>query len=203
MEQLDREQQQVLSVRAGACWVIAGPGTGKTATLVAKTTALIQAGERPLVVTYTRGAAAEMKKRMGPLRDQACLSTCHALALRILGRLSALLPRPRRLLSATEKATLLRTVRKRCRSELTEGELEEHLARVKACGATTEEEHVLLQVYESEKGPGRMDFQDLLIDTTALLQHAPPWRAIYQAMYTHLVVDEAQDLDPLQAAFLA
>ena len=66
MEQLDREQQQVLSVRAGACWVIAGPGTGKTATLVAKTTALIQAGERPLVVTYTRGAAAETKKRMGP-----------------------------------------------------------------------------------------------------------------------------------------
>jgi len=81
----DREQTNVL--------VLAGPGSGKTRVLVHRIAYLIRVRrEDPrgiLVLTYNRHAAAEIRERLRRLigNDAAGVnvSTCHALAMRLLG----------------------------------------------------------------------------------------------------------------------
>jgi ATP-dependent DNA helicase RecQ len=81
----DREQTNVL--------VLAGPGSGKTRVLVHRIAYLIRVKrEDPrgiLVLTYNRHAAAEIRERLRRLiGDDAAgvtISTCHALAMRLMG----------------------------------------------------------------------------------------------------------------------
>ena len=46
---------------------------------------------------------------------------------------------------------------------------------------------------------GQLNFQDLLMKAAALLRENPHVRAYFQERYTHLLVDEFQDTDPIQA----
>lgn len=81
----DREQTNVL--------VVAGPGSGKTRVLVHRVAYLVRVRrEDPrgiLVLTYNRHAAVEIRKRLkGLIGDDAnsvTVSTCHALAMRLVG----------------------------------------------------------------------------------------------------------------------
>ncbi|MFG2717547.1 ATP-dependent helicase [Streptomyces sp. NPDC048416] len=64
---LDAPQRRVVDHRAGPLLVLAGPGTGKTTTLVEAVAARIAAGadpERVLVLTFSRKAAVELRDRM-------------------------------------------------------------------------------------------------------------------------------------------
>jgi ATP-dependent DNA helicase UvrD/PcrA len=198
---LNADQARAVAVRTGLCVVIAGPGTGKTETLAAKTTALIESGERPLVVTFTRSAAHTVMQRLDSLRHAATIGTCHSLAFRLLRRLS---PghATKRLLYPWEKERMLGRLVQQRRWRLDTTELEERITRLKACGPATDDERALLACYEQEKGSARLDFQDLLIDATQLLAASADWRTLYQASYTHVLIDEGQDLDPLQAHFI-
>ena len=81
----DREQTSVL--------VLAGPGSGKTRVLVHRIAYLIRVRrEDPrdiLVLTYNRHAAAEIRTRLrhliGDDASAVTVSTCHALAMRLVG----------------------------------------------------------------------------------------------------------------------
>ncbi len=81
----DREQTNVL--------VLAGPGSGKTRVLVHRIAYLIRVRrEDPrgiLVLTYNRHAAAEIRERLrrliGDDAARVTVSTCHALAMRLVG----------------------------------------------------------------------------------------------------------------------
>ncbi|WP_371039310.1 RecQ family ATP-dependent DNA helicase [Rhodosalinus sp. FB01] len=81
----DREQTNVL--------VLAGPGSGKTRVLVHRIAYLVRVRrEDPrgiLVLTYNRHAAAEIRERLrrliGKDATRVTVSTCHALAMRLLG----------------------------------------------------------------------------------------------------------------------
>jgi superfamily I DNA/RNA helicase/RecB family exonuclease len=65
---LDRAQQQVVDHAGGPLLVLAGPGTGKTTTIVAAVADRIErrgiAPERILVLTFSRKAAAELRERI-------------------------------------------------------------------------------------------------------------------------------------------
>ncbi|MGF9762543.1 RecQ family ATP-dependent DNA helicase [Microvirga sp. 0TCS3.31] len=81
----DREQTNML--------VLAGPGSGKTRVLVHRVAYLIRVKrEDPrgiLVLTYNRHAAVEIRKRLKELigddANSVTVSTCHALAMRLVG----------------------------------------------------------------------------------------------------------------------
>ncbi|MCU4653455.1 RecQ family ATP-dependent DNA helicase [Roseibacterium sp. SDUM158016] len=81
----DREQTNVL--------VLAGPGSGKTRVLVHRIAYLVRVRrEDPrgiLVLTYNRHAAAEIRERLrrliGKDATRVTVSTCHALAMRLMG----------------------------------------------------------------------------------------------------------------------
>ncbi len=87
---LTPEQDMAASCHDRYCLVVAGPGTGKTRTMVARAAGLVAGGcdpSRILVVTFTNRAAGEALGRLRQeLGESGCpaVSTFHALALREL-----------------------------------------------------------------------------------------------------------------------
>src|SRR4051812_5493149 len=64
---LDEHQQQVVDHPGGPLLVLAGPGTGKTTTLVEAIVARVEAGARPdqvLALTFSRKAAEQLRDRV-------------------------------------------------------------------------------------------------------------------------------------------
>ncbi len=60
-----------------------------------------------------------------------------------------------------------------------------------------------IECYERRKQEaGCLNFQDLLMKTAQLLRRHPPVRTYFQQRVTHLLVDEFQDTDPIQAELM-
>ena len=121
---LDDAQRQVVEHRSGPLVVLAGPGTGKTTTLVEAAAARVAAGapvESILMLTFGRRAAGELRDRLtarlGRTVREPLARTFHSYAFGVL-RMAAVadeLPAPR-LLSGPEQDVVLR--------ELVAGDLE-------------------------------------------------------------------------------
>lgn len=90
-------QQQEAVLYDGHLVIVAGPGSGKTSTSVAKATRILQDPKRSLVmVTFTKDAAEEMRKRLvksaadagmrTPTEDRLIVATFHSVAIRHLKR---------------------------------------------------------------------------------------------------------------------
>ena len=80
--------QMAVEARWPVILVSAGPGSGKTSTIIARTIQLIKSGVRPeaiALVTFSCAAAAEMRNRLADLgcKGLGYVGTLHALALRI------------------------------------------------------------------------------------------------------------------------
>ncbi len=97
LDGLNAEQRAAVSHGKAPLLVVAGAGTGKTATLVHRVAYLIAGGADPrriLLLTFTRRAAAEMLRRVnallgreepaGPSRPRVWGGTFHAVAARLL-----------------------------------------------------------------------------------------------------------------------
>ncbi|MEK6797530.1 MAG: ATP-dependent helicase [Planctomycetota bacterium] len=92
LEELNPAQRQAAAFGDGPLLIVAGAGTGKTRTLVARVASLLQRGVRPdrvLLLTFTRRAADEMRSRVGRLVDSSTAGrvwggTFHAVANRLL-----------------------------------------------------------------------------------------------------------------------
>ena len=92
--ELNPQQREAVEHGGGPLLVLAGAGTGKTATLAARVAHLLRQGaepERVCLVTFSRRAAAEMLARAGHLAEPAQASrvlggTFHAVAQRLLHR---------------------------------------------------------------------------------------------------------------------
>jgi len=74
--ELDNAQQDVVDYDK-SCIVIAGPGSGKTRTLVAKAHSLWEKDEDLICLTFTRAAAHEMRERMPGIQAQTIHSYCY------------------------------------------------------------------------------------------------------------------------------
>jgi superfamily I DNA/RNA helicase/RecB family exonuclease len=113
---LDAAQRAVVDHRAGPLLVLAGPGTGKTTTLVESVAARIARGgdpERILVLTFSRKAAVELRDRMalriGAARaPQATTFHSFSYALVRAHQNSDLFVEPLRLLSGPEQDVTVR-----------------------------------------------------------------------------------------------
>ncbi|UVL24086.1 UvrD-helicase domain-containing protein [Pseudomonas donghuensis] len=113
---LNDEQRIAASHRGGAFLLQAGPGTGKTRTLVARVESLLDDGVDPrriLLLTFSNKAAAEMSERVALKRPKEtaalCIGTFHSFGLDILRRFNDRcgLPVDPRLMDRTEAVELL------------------------------------------------------------------------------------------------
>ncbi|SDG70024.1 ATP-dependent helicase [Klenkia brasiliensis] len=114
---LDPAQRAVVDHPGGPLLVLAGPGTGKTTTIVEAVAARIEAGHDPeqvLVLTFSRKAAAELRTRItarvGRTVREPVARTFHSYAFGVLHRAAALRgdPPPRLLTSAEQDLTVSR-----------------------------------------------------------------------------------------------
>lgn len=195
--------------------VLAGPGAGKTRVLAARAAFLRESGVEPgriLATTFSNCAARELQERLeragaGGWRA----STLHALALRVLKAEEARTPAA----GPAVRVASAQTLRGVVRGLLLEADLDPRQhpvgdvlreisrARVaRSLGHATGARGVaadLLSAYEArlERG-GLVDFDDLLTRAVALLGVDGDPRTRWRGRFDHVLVDEAQDLTPLQ-----
>jgi superfamily I DNA/RNA helicase len=162
---LDPTQQAVVDHPGGPLLVLAGPGTGKTTTIVEAVAARIAAGVDPeqiLILTFSRKAAAELRQRVtarvGRTTREPLARTFHSYAYGVLRRaalLRAELP-PRLLTSAEQDAVI---------AELLRGDAEEEGAvrwpgelapALETAGFRTELRELLLRATERGVSPDRL-----------------------------------------------
>ena len=116
--ELDADQRAVVDHRGGPLLVLAGPGTGKTTTLVEAVAERIEwRGARPervLALTFSRRAAEQLRDRvtarLGLTTSTPLAATFHSFAYALLRRYApaGLYDAPLRLLSAPEQDVVLR-----------------------------------------------------------------------------------------------
>ncbi|MCL8024918.1 ATP-dependent helicase [Nocardioides bruguierae] len=114
---LDADQQRVVDHPGGPMLVLAGPGTGKTTTLVEAIARRVEDGARPdqvLALTFSRKAAEQLRDRvtarLGRTMATPLSMTFHSFAYGLIRELSPaeLYESPLRLLSAPESDVVLR-----------------------------------------------------------------------------------------------
>lgn len=224
-ESLTDDQRHVVESLTGHLVVVAGPGAGKTRTLVERVVNTIRHGARPddlLVVTFTRKAAGEVRERLaeslGENRSrQINVTTFHGFSGQILrseGHRIGLKP-TYEVLSGSEQKTLVKNLVKQYKLatdpdylRLLSGakrnpELTSTSARARHLAAHNQPDAAqLIVAYEKEKRRlDRLDYDDLILIAHHLLQ-MDEVRAHWGTKYQHVQVDEYQDTDGMQHAIV-
>ncbi|MCZ7427437.1 ATP-dependent DNA helicase UvrD2 [Micromonospora sp. WMMA1949] len=227
---LDPEQRSAVTAPAGPVCILAGAGTGKTRAVTSRIAyrALTGdiAGRHVLAVTFTARAAAEMRSRLGTLGVQGVQArTFHAAALRqvryFAPRLLAGRAMPELLDSKVRVVTLaaakvgLRADRAAARDLSAEIEWaksslvepgEYVVAAAKALRETPYEPARVADVFDAyerlKRGNGVIDFEDMLRAAVWGIEEHPDVAEQVRNQYRHFVVDEYQDVNPLQQRLL-
>ena len=192
---LNGAQRTAASAEEATVAVLAGPGTGKTHTLVERVAWLVEErGAKPselTAVTFTNRAAGELRARLeGRLGKRAAramtIGTFHAICLELLGAVPLAGPYEQRAAAAAALAELGR--------KGSPGALLRAVSRHKT-GADGGDDPAFA-LYQ-EKLEGKLDFDDLLLETLRQWEGGQSDRR-----FTHLLVDEFQDIDRLQLRLL-
>ena len=230
LEGLDREQQEVArTLLDGPVCVLAGAGTGKTRAITHRIAYGVASGiykpNQVLAVTFTARAAGEMRGRLRTLGAGAVQArTFHSAALRQLkyfwpqtigGPAPRILESKIPMVAEAASACRIKTDRASLRdlaSEIewcksTETAPEEYpSAAAKAQRVPPREPAEVSRVYaayeEHKRERGFIDFEDVLLLTIGVLDSRPNVADQVRAQYRHFVVDEYQDVNPLQQRLL-
>ena len=213
MTKFSAAQRQAIEHKDGPMMVIAGPGSGKTAVLTQRICHLVNecriAPGSILVITFTRAAAREMEERYsrlvrGKRLNGVTFGTFHSVFLRILkdyGKDAGAL----KLIEEKEAVLLLREqVLKRSPGAQYTGDYYDHMlqeiGRIKN-GMEPDDPDVpeLMRLYDTEmRRRGLIDFDDMLIRCRELISSDPRILAGLRKKYTYIMVDEFQDINPVQ-----
>ncbi|MDR2378380.1 MAG: ATP-dependent DNA helicase UvrD2 [Bifidobacteriaceae bacterium] len=231
LEGLDPEQRAVATSLTGPVCVLAGAGTGKTRAITHRIAYGVAAGvynpTSVLAVTFTARAAGELRERLRGLGARGVqASTFHSAALRQLSyflRAEFNRPTPR---IVELKAPLVAQAAARLGFEVDRAAVRDLSAEIEWAKVnlwTAEDyqkragpagrgdpaglDHVsvarLIRVYEQVLGESEaMDFEDVLLAMAGLMDESPAVARRVRSQYRHFVVDEYQDVSPLQQRLL-
>jgi DNA helicase-2/ATP-dependent DNA helicase PcrA len=213
------EQQEAVKHAIGGTWVVvAGPGSGKTATLLERHLHMLVQGipqKDILNLTFTAAAAAEMVKRVGLLNAESVFRTFHSYALDLLKRERAHVPFPLTdtiipvkgedyqllfdLVKLYPAISSFRTLQGKL-SEWKRSNIEPAQAIAEAVG----KEYYFARAYEDYetrcREQGWLDFDSLMREAVKLLETNAQVRERNRRKY--IAVDECQDTDIVQFRLL-
>jgi len=227
LESLNEAQRQAVTAPAEPLLVIAGAGSGKTRVLTHRAAWLIDveglAPESLLAVTFTNKAAAEMRGRieslLGMPASHLWIGTFHGLAHRLLRRhwRETGLPQNFQIIDSDDQLRLIKRLMKGIglddsqwiprevqyfiNAQKDEGLRAKHLDDD---GDNNRRQMIALyQNYQElcDRG-GLVDFAELLLRAHELLRDNTNILAHYQRRFQHLLVDEFQDTNAIQYAWL-
>jgi DNA helicase-2/ATP-dependent DNA helicase PcrA len=209
-----------------AALILAGAGSGKTRVLTTRIAWLLQTGRttpaQVLAVTFTNKAAKEMLGRLAamlPVNVRGMwIGTFHGLCNRFLRahwKLAAL-PQSFQILDSQDSVAAVKRVVKQLNLDeerfppkqvawFIAGSKEEGLrpGDIAAPDPHTRKLVEVYQAYEEQcQREGVVDFAELLLRTYELLRDNAPLREHYRRRFAHLLVDEFQDTNKLQYAWL-
>ncbi|MGC5361027.1 ATP-dependent DNA helicase UvrD2 [Streptomyces sp. DT24] len=229
LDGLDPEQRAVATALHGPVCVLAGAGTGKTRAITHRIAYGVRAGilqpTSVLAVTFTNRAAGEMRGRLRQLGAGGVQArTFHSAALRQLqyfwpkavgGELPRLLER---------KVQLVAEAAARCRVRLDRNELRDVTSEIEWAKVTqtvpadypavvaktrrdvprdpAETSQIYATYEQLKRDRSVIDFEDVLLLTVAILQDRHDIAEHVRSQYQHFVVDEYQDVSPLQQRLL-
>jgi DNA helicase II / ATP-dependent DNA helicase PcrA len=227
---LDPEQRLVAETLRGPVRVLAGAGTGKTRAITHRIAHGVATGvyapTEVLAVTFTTRAAGEMRGRLRQLGAPTVQArTFHSAALRQLryfwphvhgtelptlteSKIPMVVGAARSLRVRTDQAALRDLASEIEWAKVSNVRPDDYAAVASARGrsvASLEPDLVgrLLAAYEDVKREqGRMDMEDVLLLTAGLLADDERVAAQVRRQYKWFVVDEFQDVSPLQSALL-
>jgi len=224
--ELNDQQQRAVTCDGGHVLVLAGAGTGKTRTIIARAAYLIGAGVPPwriLLLTFTRRAAHEMIDRLrmmiGKPAEGILAGTFHHFCLRTMRRMQeAFGIEGATVIDRDDQLQLMRLIR----SELKEKNADfpkaaelvnlcsyaRNTLQAPASYMETYTEHdgktieLICRMFEEferrKQANGYLDYDDILFRFADRLNRDPELNRKIRDAYDHILVDEMQDTNPLQ-----
>jgi DNA helicase-2/ATP-dependent DNA helicase PcrA len=212
--------------QAQSALILAGAGSGKTRVLTTRIAWLIQTGQISpigvLAVTFTNKAAKEMMLRLSamlPINTRGMwIGTFHGLCNRLLRahHKEAGLPSTFQILDTQDQLSAIKRLLKGLKvddEKYPPKQLQYFIAHAKERGQRARELSVgddfqakMAQLYEAYdeqcQREGVVDFAELLLRSYELLKHNEAIRTHYQERFRHILIDEFQDTNALQYAWL-
>lgn len=215
MPEYKANEAQALAIEhaSGPMQVLAGPGSGKTYLIIRRISHLIRrhgiSPDNILVITFTKAAAQEMKNRFVHLTEgrypSVCFGTFHAVYFSILrqsgnGTLKLAAMKEKRscmkhilnLLAIEEEEELIGKLLKAISNKKNGTGLPEAEAQIR------EFETVYKEYCRIMQEENKIDFDDMILMCDRLLSEREEVRSYWQNRFSHILVDEFQDISPLQ-----
>ncbi len=227
LEELNEAQREAVTTRDGHVLVLAGAGSGKTRVLVHRLAWLIQVDHVSplgvLAVTFTNKAAGEMRERTGNLLQVSTrplwIGTFHGIAHRLLRMhwQEAGLPEQFQILDSEDQQRLIRRIIRDegmdeahwptrqaqwyINARKDEGERPKHIEHLDH-PVTATWVHIYQRYQDYCNRGGLVDFAELLLRAHELWLEHPPLLDHYRKRLRHLLIDEFQDTNAIQYAWL-
>ena len=223
---LNNAQKQAVTATDKRLLVLAGAGSGKTRVLVHRIARLMEQGIRPheiLAVTFTNKAAHEMRKRVesitGVPAQSLWIGTFHGLAFRLLRRHhdAANLPDNFQIIDSDDQLRLVKQAIKALEIDdkrwppkqaqrYINNQKDEGLRPQHIPAPAYLQEQNWLRIYhhyeEQCQRSGLVDFAELLLRSHEIWLNHADILAVYQQRFQHILVDEFQDTNAVQYAWL-
>jgi DNA helicase-2/ATP-dependent DNA helicase PcrA len=228
LDSLNPEQRAAVTLPAEHALILAGAGSGKTRVLTTRIAWLLQNGAVSpggiLAVTFTNKAAKEMMTRLSsmlPVNVRGMwIGTFHGLCNRFLRAHFKLagLPQAFQILDTQDQ---LSAIKRLCKQNNIDTDDERYapkqIARfiggckedglrpnmLDARDPETRRKGEIYQLYEEQcQREGVVDFGELMLRTYELLRDNDPIREHYQRRFRHILIDEFQDTNKLQYAWI-
>ena len=226
LQGLNPEQLAAVTLPATSALILAGAGSGKTRVLTTRIAWLLQTQQcwpsQILAVTFTNKAAKEMLHRLGDMLQGSTrgmwVGTFHGLCNRLLRAHWQLagLPQAFQILDTQDQLAAIKRLMKQhniddqrfpakqlqwfinaCKEE------GERPSALKAHDDDSRRKAEFYQLYENQcQREGVVDFPELLLRCYELLRDHEAVRLHYQQRFAHILVDEFQDTNKLQYAWL-
>ena len=225
LENLNENQQKAVCTTNQYVRIIAGAGSGKTRVLTSRIAYLVENrmtyANRILAITFTNKAANEMKDRVRRILQETgtevWISTIHSLCVRILREDIHCMGIPRNftVMDSDDQRAILKEALKEFNLDVKNysyASLLDYISNNKAAEITIEralmfageiekeknKAHIYAYYMERQKKIYALDFDDLLLVTVKMLKTYAEVLGKWQRRFTHIHVDEFQDIDSVQ-----
>ena len=223
---LNPEQKAAVTLPNEHALILAGAGSGKTRVLTTRIAWLLSTGQISpggvLAVTFTNKAAKEMMTRLGamlPVNVRGMwIGTFHGLCNRFLRAHYKLanLPQSFQILDTQDQLSAIKRLMKQFNVDderfpakqtqwFISGNKEEGL-RPNMVEVRSDEDRKKVEIYQLYEDQcnreGVVDFGELMLRSYELLRDNDPIREHYQRRFRHILIDEFQDTNKLQYAWI-
>lgn len=220
MVKLNKNQAQAVSHIDGPCMVLAGPGSGKTRIISQRIVSMVLDHDIPptriLAISFTKASSLEMKKRTlaygkDDRLNKVSFGTFHSSFFRILRRYAGVSLED--LLLDLDRFKLVRSILKYLKISnyndddvldlLNEISLvKNELVDYRDYDSQSFEQEIFQKAYrlyeDEKKRHGKIDFDDMLIQTYDLLNNDPAILSIVRQVFKYILIDEFQDINRVQ-----